>query len=147
MLNPKKIFLSKKQKYKIIEITNSTEEDAVLNDIAKCINNGIDVIELKNINSTIRNFLNIAQKTRELTSFFDVALIIHANVDIAKLVGADGITLDENTFTIKEVKKLAEETLLIGYAGKLIDTSDYIDFDFIVTKEKVNEIKILQFIY
>ena len=53
-------------------------------------------------------------KIRKMTRTADVTFIVNDNVDIAMMVGADGIHLGQDDLPITEVRKLVGENMLIG---------------------------------
>lgn len=107
-------FLNKKF-YGIVDLNDFSSEDQCLNIIGAAIKNDINFIELKTKNIAPVKIVNFAKKVRELTSFFEALLVIESRADIAQLVCADGVFLNEDDITSSMVRELInEENFLIG---------------------------------
>ena len=122
----KKALFINKTKYAKFYLNNN---DNWLDIIADYLKKGYKVIEL-NIGSLDDNiFLDIAKKVRQLTSIYEALLIIANRADIAKLVKADGIIIDNASMGFNDVKKIVDSETLIGFNTVNCDFS----FDFYLT--------------
>jgi len=144
-----KILLTQKNNYMSVNAQNFSSENDLLNKVADKLNNDVNILEFRGDNLTSANFLSIALKLRELTALFNSLLIIYDRIDIAKLVNADGILLDENTVDISQAKKLTENDYLAGFLCNTQKEADFAqekNYDFIVSKEQFKNITIKNYI-
>ena len=148
MINIHKILLEKKQTYKTYSLKTDKPFDSILDEIGGDIKNGLQIVGLHNIDFTQREFFNFANIVRELTGMFDVLLFVFEQIEISKLISADGIVLNKNTLNISEVKKLAEDRFAIGYFADKSNDILYAKenyYDFVITDLKNENIDIIQF--
>jgi thiamine-phosphate pyrophosphorylase len=61
-----------------------------------------------------RDLLPLARRLRELTASFDVPLLVNERIDVARVVGADGVHLPEGTFTPAEARAILGPMALVG---------------------------------
>ena len=140
-----KYLLDKRETYKKINLENLISVD-ILDYTANLLQNGADIIELYAPNTNTKKILEIGKKLRELTGVFSALFIIHDRIDIAKLLEADGIILDETSMSIAQAEKLIEGTMLIGYYANnhqeaLIAQNSGADFLLVNEYYKVNTVK------
>ena len=131
-----KILLSQKNKYKRV-IADSTGSD-FLDSVASLLKAGADIIELNNGNLTSAQFFEVAMKVRELCAIFSALLVVADRIDIAMMINADGVFLNENSVDIKSAKLLTGNTMLMG---SFCESENNIEFlkkscvDYIVAPE------------
>ncbi len=80
------------------------------------INGGGRIIQLRAKGLEGRVFFNIARTLREMTGRRDVCFIINDRVDIALMVGADGVHLGQEDLPPSEARRLLGEGRLIGFS-------------------------------
>ncbi|WP_282179984.1 thiamine phosphate synthase [Maribacter stanieri] len=122
-----------------------------LENIQKACSSGAELVQLRLKKQTEKVVLETAQQAREITSKFQVLLIINDHYKIAAAVKADGVHLGKlDSCPTKARKKLASWQLIGGTANTLEDCKtlihkkvDYIGlgpFRFTKTKENLSPV-------
>ena len=75
---------------------------------------GADVIQLRHKTLSSSDLLTVAQRLRNITSQYSVPFIVNDRVDIAMVVGADGVHLGQDDLPVKEVRSLMGKQTIIG---------------------------------
>lgn len=133
-LDYKKIFLNDKKLYLVTNSDNFESDEIFLDRVALSIKSGVDIVQLREKNTTSKRFIYLAQRIRELTSHFDAAFIVNDRVDIAKISNADGVHLGQDDIPVSYAREILGDNAIIGvsthcpeHAKKAItDGADYI---------------------
>jgi len=81
-------------------IIDSTEK------VKEICKGGADIIQLRLKDIPDKEIFFLAKKTKEITDKYNILFFINDRVDIAVLVGADGVHLGQNDLPVREVKRL-----------------------------------------
>lgn len=73
---------------------------------------GADIIQLRDKISSDSEFLKCAKALRNMTRRYRRMFIINDRVDIARIVGADGIHLGQNDMPIKDARKIVGKKII-----------------------------------
>ena len=133
-LDYKKIFLNDKKLYLVTNSDNFESDETFLDKVALSIKSGVDIVQLREKNTTSKRFIYLAQRIRELTSHFGAAFIVNDRVDIAKISNADGVHLGQDDIPVSYAREILGDNAIIGvsthcpeHAKKAItDGADYI---------------------
>lgn len=133
-LDYKKIFLNDKKLYLVTNSDNFESDEIFLDKVALSIKSGVDIVQLREKNTTSKRFIYLAQRIRELTSHFGAAFIVNDRVDIAKISNADGVHLGQHDIPVSYAREILGDNAIIGvsthcpeHAKKAItDGADYI---------------------
>lgn len=133
-LDYKKIFLNDKKLYLVTNSDNFESDEIFLDKVALSIKSGVDIVQLREKNTTSKRFIYLAQRIRELTSHFGAAFIVNDRVDIAKISNADGVHLGQDDIPVLYAREILGDNAIIGvsthcpeHAKKAItDGADYI---------------------
>lgn len=133
-LDYKKIFLNDKKLYLVTNSDNFENDEIFLDKVALSIKSGVDIVQLREKNTTSKRFIYLAQRIRELTSHFGAAFIVNDRVDIAKISNADGVHLGQDDIPVSYAREILGDNAIIGvsthcpeHAKKAItDGADYI---------------------
>lgn len=74
---------------------------------------GVTLIQLREKEMPLREYVALAQSVRELTRRAGALLIINDRIDVALAVDADGVHLGQDDFPLPEARRLAPD-LIIG---------------------------------
>lgn len=126
--------LADKKLYLVTDRSKFKNDDDFLNAVASALSGGTQIIQLREKTATAKDFINIALKVKELCAHFNALFIINDRVDIAQIVGVDGIHLGQDDIDIHSARKLLGNEVIIGIsthapeqAQKAInDGADYI---------------------
>lgn len=108
---------------------------------------GASIVQLRKKNASAREVYAAAEETLRLSREHGVRLIINDRVDIAMLLGADGVHLGQNDLSPVHARRLLGEQAIIGYSTHTIEQAaaavklpiDYIAFGPIFpTQSKAN---------
>ena len=75
---------------------------------------GVRAVQLREKDLPVRELLSLAQELRSITREFGAKLFINDRVDVAMLVGADGVHLGHTSIPVEAVRKIVGARLLIG---------------------------------
>lgn len=89
--------------------------------VERGIMGGCSVVQLREKDCSSREFLELALRVKKITRKYNVPLIINDRLDIALLVGADGVHLGQSDLPCKEVRKLAGDDFIIGVSAAAVD--------------------------
>lgn len=78
---------------------------------------GCSVVQLREKNSSSREFLQLAQRVKPITRKYNIPLIINDRLDIALLSGADGVHLGQSDLPCSEVRRISGDELIIGVSA------------------------------
>lgn len=113
-LDFKKVFLSDKILYLVTNSDNFDDDNIFLDKVALSLKSGVDIVQLREKNTTAKRFIELAKKIRDLTSHFNKAFIVNDRVDIAKITHADGVHLGQDDMDIKYAREILGENAIIG---------------------------------
>lgn len=112
---------------------------------------GADWVQLRLKKKPESECLEIAAEIKEICKKYKAKLIINDNVNLAKLIKADGVHLGKSDMPVTEARKILGENFIIGGTANTADDvhrlnklgADYIGlgpFRFTVTKENLSPI-------
>ncbi|MBU1905558.1 MAG: thiamine phosphate synthase [Candidatus Omnitrophica bacterium] len=105
--------LNKSQLYLIID--KKILGQRAVTDIARRIKSStIDMVQLRDKISTKADILKSAFSLKKVLSNTDKILIINDYLDVAKIIGADGVHLGQNDIPVKIARKLLGRKKIIG---------------------------------
>ena len=119
-----------------LSIDSFKNKDLFLDEVASSLNKSIKLIYLcqpKDIK--IREFIAVAKKIRQLCSIFNALLIIESRADLAEIIDAHGIYINENDIDISDIKKIIHDEKLICTSYNAYQEG-LKDIDFLVNENK-----------
>lgn len=138
---------------------NSDDVERFLNIIEEGIKGGVTVVQIREKTADTLDFYNLALKVKEITTKYNVALIINDRVDIALAIDADGVHVGQSDMPCDVTRKLIGPDKILGVSAATIpeakkaeaDGADYIGTGAVfptatkddapkVTKEELAEI-------
>jgi len=94
-------------------------------DFYKCIEEalrgGVTTVQLREKDSSGKEFLKKAYRLRELTKKYNAIFIINDRVDIALLVNADGVHVGQSDISASEVRKLVGSEKIVGVSARTVE--------------------------
>lgn len=100
-----------RQKRFVANFTDETNIDDFLDELARELNEGADLIIFKTTAQTGIS-LNAAKKAKLLAVEFDATFLIYDRADIAFLTESDGLAIDKNSISETEARKILGENSL-----------------------------------
>jgi len=103
-------------------ITDSTgfDEAEFLTRVEAALMGGVTILQLREKNSTTKEYIALAEKVHELTRKYAVPLIIDDRVDVALAVGAEGVHLGAEDMSISAARRILGEDKIIGATAKTV---------------------------
>lgn len=96
--------------------------DALVNAVAQAVDNGVNLVQMREKDLPDAVQLALAQRLREVTNG-KALLFINDSVSIAEASGADGVQLTANSRTIASARSRAARPLLIGRSVHGVDAA------------------------
>ena len=91
--------------------------------VAAALEGGVRLIQLREKEMPLREFVVLARRVREMTAERGALLIINDRVDVALAVGADGVHLGQGDFPVPEARALAPD-LIVGASTHSIEEAE-----------------------
>ncbi|MFH0703128.1 MAG: thiamine phosphate synthase [bacterium] len=111
-LNIKK--LEDKKLYLVTDRSNFLSHDEFLDKVASALKGGVGIVQLREKNSSAKEFIELGKKIRELCSFYNAVFIVNDRVDIANIVEADGVHLGQDDIDICSARHFLGKDAIIG---------------------------------
>lgn len=89
--------------------------------VEKAIKGGATVVQLREKQIDSRGFYELALKVKEITTRYNVPLIINDRVDIALAVDADGVHVGQEDLPADIVRRIIGPKKLLGVSAKTIE--------------------------
>lgn len=112
--------MSNKIDYSLYLVTDQFDftEDEFLNIIDEAIQGGVTMVQLREKDSTTKDFYELAIKVKNITDKYDVPLIINDRIDIALAVDAAGVHLGQDDMPCKVARKILGSDKIIGISAE-----------------------------
>ena len=96
-------------------------------DLIKCIEEsilgGVTLVQLREKNVTSREFYEIAIKVKEVTSRYNIPLIINDRLDIALAIDADGLHIGQKDLPGSVARKILGKDKILGVSAATLQES------------------------
>ena len=100
---------------------NSEDEKKFLKTIEEAINGGVSVVQIREKTADTLEFYNLALKVKEITTKYNVPLIINDRVDVALAIDADGVHVGQSDMPCDVTRKLIGGNKILGVSAATID--------------------------
>lgn len=100
---------------------NSDDEEKFLNTIEEAIKGGVSVVQIREKTADTLDFYNLALKVKEITTKYNVPLIINDRVDVALAIDADGVHVGQSDMPCDITRKLIGENKILGVSAATIE--------------------------
>ena len=112
----------------------SSDVEKFLKTIEEAIKGGVSVVQIREKTAETLDFYNLALKVKEITTKYNVPLIINDRVDIALAIDADGVHVGQSDMPCEVTRKLIGTDKILGVSAATIteakkaqkDGADYI---------------------
>ncbi len=103
-------------------VTDKSEnEEKFLKTIEEAILGGVSVVQIREKTAETLEFYNLALKVKEITTKYNVPLIINDRVDIALAIDADGVHVGQSDMPCDITRKLIGENKILGVSAATIE--------------------------
>ena len=119
--------------YLVTDRRNKTDEE-FLNIIEEAIKGGTTIVQLREKIASTKEFYDLALKVKEITSRYDVPLLINDRIDIALAVDSEGVHIGQDDMPADIAREIIGEDKILGVSASTveeakkaeIDSADYI---------------------
>ena len=102
---------------------NSDDVEKFLKTIEDGIKGGVSVVQLREKTANTLDFYNLALRVKEITSKYNVPLIINDRIDIALAIDADGVHVGQSDMPCDVARKLIGKDKILGISASTIPES------------------------
>ncbi|MDO5832160.1 thiamine phosphate synthase [Methanobrevibacter sp.] len=99
----------------------SDDVEKFLNTIEEAIKGGVTVVQIREKTAETLDFYNLALQVKEITTKYNVPLIINDRVDVALAIDADGVHVGQSDMPCDVTRKLIGEDKILGVSAATID--------------------------
>ena len=108
---------------------NSNDEEKFLNTIEEAIKGGVSVVQIREKTADTLDFYNLALKVKEITTNYNIPLIINDRVDVALAIDADGVHVGQSDMPCDVTRKLIGPDKILGISAATIDEAKKAESD------------------
>jgi thiamine-phosphate pyrophosphorylase len=94
---------------------------SVLEQIELALIGGVRIIQIREKNMPVSDFIKLASEALHLTRAHNAFLIINDTVEVAMAAGADGIHLGQEDAPVREARRTMGDDAVIGISVKTVD--------------------------
>ena len=107
----------------------SDDVEKFLNTIEEAIKGGVTVVQIREKTAETLDFYNLALKVKEITSKYNVPLIINDRVDVALAVDADGVHVGQSDMPCDVTRRLIGDENILGVSAATVDEAQKAEKD------------------
>ena len=108
---------------------NSDNEEKFLNTIEEAIQGGVTLVQIREKTADTLDFYNLALKVKEITTKYNIPLIINDRVDVALAIDADGVHVGQSDMPCEVTRKLIGPDKILGVSAATIDEAKKAESD------------------
>ena len=105
--------------YFITDSTNYSEEEFLYR-VEQALMGGITLLQLREKDKSIREYIDLAEKVHTLTKKYNVPLIIDDRVDVALAIDAEGVHVGQSDMPVSTARKLMGYDKIVGATTKTV---------------------------
>ena len=106
--------------YLVTDHRNKTDEE-FLNIIEEAIKGGTSIVQLREKTASTKDFYQLALKVKEITSKYDVPLLINDRIDIALAVDSEGVHIGQDDMPADIARKIIGEDKILGVSASTVE--------------------------
>ena len=106
--------LEDKKLYLVTDRSKFSSVDEFLDAVAASLKGGVQIVQLREKTANAKEFLELGRKVKELCALYDALFIINDRVDIAHIIGADGVHLGQDDIDIDSARHILGKDAIIG---------------------------------
>ena len=108
---------------------NSDDVEKFLKTIEEAIKGGTTVVQIREKTADTLDFYNLALKVKEITTKYNVPLIINDRVDVALAIDADGVHVGQSDMPCDITRKIIGHDKILGVSAATIDEAKHAEKD------------------
>lgn len=98
-----------------------------LNAVEQALKGGVTIVQLREKGKSESEIIRVAKELKELTSYYNVPLIINDSPSIAKLSGADGVHLGMTDGEVSEAREFLGGKAIIGGSARTVERAKMLE--------------------
>lgn len=107
----------------------SDDVEKFLKTIEESIQGGVSVVQIREKTADTLDFYNLALKVKEITTRYNVPLIINDRVDVALAIDADGVHVGQSDMPCDVTRKLVGDDKIVGVSAATIEEAQKAERD------------------
>ena len=107
----------------------SDDVEKFLKTIEEGIKGGVTVVQIREKTADTLDFYNLALKVKEITTKYNVPLIINDRVDIALAIDADGVHVGQSDMPCDVTRELIGEDKILGVSAATVEEAQKAEKD------------------
>ena len=108
---------------------NSDDVEKFLKTIEEGIKGGVSVVQIREKTADTLDFYNLALKVKDITTKYNVPLIINDRVDVALAIDADGVHVGQSDMPCDVTRKLIGNDKILGVSAATIEEAQKAEMD------------------
>lgn len=92
--------------------------------VQAAIDGGVDVVQLREKDTSAQFRYDLGQELRELTNAADVPLLVNDRIDIAQALDADGVHVGDSDLPLDVARDLLGPDAIIGYSASTVAAAE-----------------------
>lgn len=129
----------------------STQVDALLDIARDAVKGGVTMVQLREKNSTGKDFYDKAKKLKAVLDRYHVPLFINDRIDIALAVDASGVHIGQKDLPLLVVKEMLPSSMIVGISVSTVEQAkeaekngaDYIGVGAVFPTETKKDARVL----
>lgn len=106
--------LEDKKLYLVTDRSKFASVDEFLDAVAASLKGGVQIVQLREKTATAKEFIGLGRKVKELCAIYDALFIINDRVDVAHIIGADGVHLGQDDIDIDSARHMLGKDAIVG---------------------------------
>ena len=106
--------------YLVTDHRDKTDEE-FLKIIEEAIKGGTSIVQLREKTASTKDFYQLALKVKEITSKYDVPLLINDRIDIALAVDSEGVHIGQDDMPADIARKIIGEDKILGVSASTVE--------------------------
>lgn len=103
--------------------------DEILNIIEEAIKGGTGLVQIREKTASTKDFYELAMKVKEITSKYNVPLIINDRIDIALAVDSEGVHIGQDDMPADIARRIIGDDKILGVSAATIEEAKKAEAD------------------
>lgn len=95
--------------------------ESLFDQVEKALKGGVTFVQLREKNLDRESFIKEAYQIKELCGSYNVPFVINDNVEIAKIVDADGVHVGQDDMVITDARRILGDDKIIGVSAHCVE--------------------------
>ena len=114
--------------YLVTDHRDKTDEE-FLNFIEEAIKGGTSIVQLREKTASTKDFYKLALKVKEITSKYDVPLLINDRIDIALAIDSDGVHIGQDDMPADIAREIIGDDKILGVSASTVEEAKKAQMD------------------